>query len=57
MSFNNIPAGKNPPEDIFVQIEIPANIHISPSVETGQEASAYQEKVAGFLAGMTDLLL
>ena len=25
MSFNNIPAGKNPPEDIFVAIEIPAN--------------------------------
>jgi inorganic pyrophosphatase len=25
MSFNQIPAGKNPPEDIYVQIEIPAN--------------------------------
>ena len=25
MSFENIPAGKNPPDDIFVVIEIPAN--------------------------------
>lgn len=25
MSFSQIPAGKNPPEDIYVQIEIPAN--------------------------------
>ncbi|PAV25381.1 inorganic pyrophosphatase [Tamilnaduibacter salinus] len=25
MNFDNIPAGKNPPEDIFVAIEIPAN--------------------------------
>ena len=25
MSFDKIPAGKNPPEDIFVAIEIPAN--------------------------------
>ena len=25
MSFSQIPAGKNPPEDIFVAIEIPAN--------------------------------
>jgi phenylalanyl-tRNA synthetase beta chain len=32
-------------------IEIPANIHISPSVETGREQSALQEKIAGYLAG------
>jgi len=25
MNFDQIPAGKNPPEDIFVAIEIPAN--------------------------------
>jgi inorganic pyrophosphatase len=25
MNFDNIPAGKNPPEDIYVAIEIPAN--------------------------------
>ncbi|MBK1873037.1 MULTISPECIES: inorganic diphosphatase [Marinobacter] len=25
MQFSNIPAGKNPPEDIYVAIEIPAN--------------------------------
>jgi inorganic pyrophosphatase len=25
MQFDNIPAGKNPPEDIYVAIEIPAN--------------------------------
>jgi len=33
-------------------IEIPANINISPSVETGREAAAMQEKIAGFLAGI-----
>jgi len=32
-------------------IEIPANIHISPSVETGRESAALQEKIAGFLVG------
>ena len=32
-------------------IEIPANIHISPSVETGREAAALVEKIAGFLVG------
>jgi phenylalanyl-tRNA synthetase beta chain len=37
--------------DGYDHIEIPANINISPSVETGREASAIQEKVAGFLAG------
>ena len=37
--------------DGYDHIEIPANIHISPSVETGREAAAYQEKIAGFLAG------
>ena len=25
MNFDHIPAGKNPPEDIYVAIEIPAN--------------------------------
>jgi len=33
------------------QIEIPVNIHISPSVESGREPAALQEKVAGFLVG------
>ena len=37
--------------DGYDQIEIPANIHISPSVETGREAAAFQEKIAGYLAG------
>lgn len=37
--------------DGFDHIEIPANIHISPSVETGRDAAAMQEKVAGFLVG------
>jgi phenylalanyl-tRNA synthetase beta chain len=37
--------------DGYDHIEIPANIHISPSVETGREAAALQEKIAGFLAG------
>ena len=37
--------------DGFDHIEIPGNIHISPSVETGREAAALQEKVAGFLVG------
>jgi phenylalanyl-tRNA synthetase beta chain len=35
--------------DGYDQVEIPANIQISPSVETGREAAAQQEKVAGFL--------
>jgi phenylalanyl-tRNA synthetase beta chain len=35
--------------DGYDHIEIPANINISPSVETGREAAAIQEKVAGFL--------
>jgi len=37
--------------DGFDHIEIPANIHISPSVETGHEAAAMQEKVAALLVG------
>jgi phenylalanyl-tRNA synthetase beta chain len=37
--------------DGYDHIEIPANIHISPSVETGREAAAILEKAAGFLAG------
>ena len=37
--------------DGYDHIEIPANINISPSVETGREAAAIQEKVAGFLVG------
>ncbi|MEJ0079599.1 MAG: phenylalanine--tRNA ligase beta subunit-related protein [Puia sp.] len=37
--------------DGYDHIEIPANISISPSVETGREAAAIQEKVAGFLVG------
>ena len=37
--------------DGYDHIEIPANINISPSVETGRESSALQEKVAGFLSG------
>ena len=37
--------------DGFDHIEIPANIHISPSVETGRESAAIQEKTAGFLVG------
>ena len=37
--------------DGFDHIEIPANIHISPSVETGREPAALQEKIAGFLTG------
>jgi phenylalanyl-tRNA synthetase beta chain len=38
--------------DGYDHIDIPANIQISPSVETGRESAAYQEKVAGFLAGL-----
>jgi len=38
--------------DGFDHIEIPANIHIAPSVETGREPAAMQEKIAGFLTGM-----
>jgi phenylalanyl-tRNA synthetase beta chain len=38
--------------DGYDHIEIPANIHISPSVETGREPAAYQEKIAGFLTGL-----
>lgn len=37
--------------DGYDHIEIPANINISPSVETGREAAAIQENVAGFLVG------
>jgi phenylalanyl-tRNA synthetase beta chain len=37
--------------DGYDHIEIPANINISPSVETGREAAVIQEKVAGFLVG------
>lgn len=37
--------------DGYDHIEIPANINISPSVETGREAAAVQEKVADFLVG------
>src|SRR5207344_1708758 len=37
--------------DGFDHIEIPANIHISPSVETGRESASLQEKIAGFLVG------
>ena len=37
--------------DGYDHIEIPANINISPSVETGRETAAIQEKVAGFLVG------
>jgi phenylalanyl-tRNA synthetase beta chain len=37
--------------DGYDQIEIPANICISPSVETDREPAALQEKIAGFLAG------
>jgi len=37
--------------DGYDHIEIPANIHISPSVEAGREQFAMQEKIAGFLVG------
>jgi phenylalanyl-tRNA synthetase beta chain len=37
--------------DGYDHIEIPANINITPSVETGRETAAIQEKVAGFLSG------
>jgi phenylalanyl-tRNA synthetase beta chain len=37
--------------DGYDHIEIPANISISPSVETGREPAAMQEKIAGFLVG------
>jgi len=37
--------------DGYDHIDIPANINISPSVETGREATAVQEKVVGFLVG------
>jgi phenylalanyl-tRNA synthetase beta chain len=37
--------------DGYDHIEIPVNIHISPSVETGRESAALQEKTAGFLVG------
>lgn len=37
--------------DGYDHIEIPVNIHISPSVETGREPAAMQEKIAGYLAG------
>jgi phenylalanyl-tRNA synthetase beta chain len=37
--------------DGYDHIEIPANISISPSVETGREPAAMQEKIAGFLIG------
>ncbi|HEY4937057.1 MAG TPA: phenylalanine--tRNA ligase subunit beta [Puia sp.] len=37
--------------DGFDHIEIPANINISPSVETGREQAAFREKIAEFLVG------
>jgi phenylalanyl-tRNA synthetase beta chain len=37
--------------DGYDHIDIPANINISPSVESGRDAAAIQEKVAGFLVG------
>ncbi|HXB30503.1 MAG TPA: phenylalanine--tRNA ligase subunit beta, partial [Puia sp.] len=37
--------------DGFDHIEIPGNINISPSVESGREQAAMQEKIAGFLVG------
>jgi phenylalanyl-tRNA synthetase beta chain len=37
--------------DGYDHIEIPANINISPSVETGRGPAALQEKIAGFLVG------
>jgi phenylalanyl-tRNA synthetase beta chain len=37
--------------DGYDHIEIPANIHISPSIETGRGPAALQEKIAGFLVG------
>ena len=37
--------------DGYDHIEIPANINISPSVETGREPAAFQEKISGFLVG------
>ncbi len=37
--------------DGFDHIEIPGNINISPSVETGRDQAAMQEKIAGFLVG------
>ncbi|HVU84259.1 MAG TPA: phenylalanine--tRNA ligase subunit beta, partial [Puia sp.] len=38
--------------DGYDNIEIPTSITISPSVETGRDAAALQEKTAGFLAGL-----
>jgi phenylalanyl-tRNA synthetase beta chain len=35
--------------DGYDQVEIPAGIHISPSVETGREPAAQQEKLSAFL--------
>jgi phenylalanyl-tRNA synthetase beta chain len=37
--------------DGFDHVEIPANINISPSVETGRDNASFREKVAGFLVG------
>jgi phenylalanyl-tRNA synthetase beta chain len=37
--------------DGFDHVEIPANISISPSVETGREAISFREKIAEFLVG------
>ncbi|MDP9042231.1 MAG: phenylalanine--tRNA ligase subunit beta [Bacteroidota bacterium] len=37
--------------DGYDQIDIPATISISPSVETGREPAALQEKIASFLSG------
>jgi len=37
--------------DGYDHVEIPANINISPSVETGRASAAFQEKIAGFLTG------
>jgi phenylalanyl-tRNA synthetase beta chain len=38
--------------DGFDNIEIPTSISISPSVETGRDAAAIQEKIAGWLTGL-----
>ncbi|HEV3221522.1 MAG TPA: phenylalanine--tRNA ligase subunit beta [Puia sp.] len=37
--------------DGFDHIDIPTNINISPSVETGREQAVLQEKISGFLVG------
>ncbi len=37
--------------DGYDQIDIPASIQMSPSVETGRDSAALSEKIAGFLVG------